>query len=154
MKKTVVLVFVLLLSVGLAPIMAQDGEDCDALYVQAGTLLQQAQEALDVSDASTAMAMLEEVAALIAPCAVEVVSANADWTPVIQEFEGVEMVQVPAGCFMMGSTDEQVDYAVSLGGQQYWYAGEQPAHQQCFDEPFWIDRYEVTNQQYAVGRRR
>jgi formylglycine-generating enzyme required for sulfatase activity len=23
------------------------------------------------------------------------------------------------------------------------------AHQQCFDEPFWIDRYEVTNRQYG-----
>jgi len=61
---------------------------------------------------------------------------NADWTPVIREFDGVEMVLVPAGCFEMGS---------ATGGNN-----EQPVHQQCFDEPFWIDRYEVTNAQYHM----
>ncbi len=61
--------------------------------------------------------------------------SNADWTPVIQEFNGVEMVLVPAGCFMMGSED---------GG-----GDEQPAHQQCFDEPFWLDRTEVTQGDFA-----
>jgi hypothetical protein len=25
-----------------------------------------------------------------------------------------------------------------------WFAGEAPPHKICFDEPFWIDRYEVT----------
>jgi len=34
---------------------------------------------------------------------------------------------------MMGSTFEQE---------------EQPVHEVCFDEPFWIDRYEVTNAKY------
>ncbi len=47
----------------------------------------------------------------------------------------VEMVLVPAGCFMMGSEDDDDD--------------ETPVHEQCFDEPFWIDRYEVTNEQYG-----
>jgi eukaryotic-like serine/threonine-protein kinase len=64
----------------------------------------------------------------------EPVTSNADWTPVIQEFDGVEMVLVPAGCFMMGS--ETGD-------------NEQPVHEQCFDEPFWISRYEATNEQYG-----
>src|SRR5687768_4902669 len=41
---------------------------------------------------------------------------NAQWEPVIQEFEGVEMVLVPAGCFMMGSGDRE---------------DEQPIHEQC-----------------------
>jgi hypothetical protein len=50
---------------------------------------------------------------------------NADWTPVIQVFDGVEMVLVPAGCFEMGSTQ---------------YDDERPIHQVCFDEPFWLDR--------------
>jgi formylglycine-generating enzyme required for sulfatase activity len=75
---------------------------------------------------------------------------NRDWTPVVQKFDGVEMVLVPAGCFMMGSTDEQIDYAVSLGGQRERFADEQPAHQVCFEEPFWMDRTEVTNAQFAV----
>lgn len=28
------------------------------------------------------------------------------------------------------------------------YSNEQPVHQQCFDEPFWIDKYEVTQAQF------
>jgi hypothetical protein len=36
------------------------------------------------------------------------IESNADWEPVIREFNGVEMVLVPAGCFMMGSTAEEI----------------------------------------------
>jgi len=64
------------------------------------------------------------------------VSHNADWTPVGDEVNGMEMVLVPAGCFMMGSEDGKSD--------------EQPVHKVCFDEPFWIGRTEVTNAQYAA----
>jgi formylglycine-generating enzyme required for sulfatase activity len=53
--------------------------------------------------------------------------------PQIQEFKGVEMVLVPLGCFWMGS---------------FRQPDEQPVHQICFNEPFWIDRYEVTNSQF------
>ncbi|GAB4575378.1 MAG: hypothetical protein Kow0077_26560 [Anaerolineae bacterium] len=74
---------------------------------------------------------------------------NTDWTPVVRQLHGVEMVLVPAGCFMMGSTEEQIDYAVSLGGRRDWFTDEQPAHEVCFEEPFWLDRYEVTNAQYG-----
>lgn len=57
----------------------------------------------------------------------------------IQSFNGVEMVLVPPGCFMMGNDDGRRD--------------ERPAHEVCFDNPFWIDRTEVTNAQYgSVGR--
>jgi formylglycine-generating enzyme required for sulfatase activity len=75
---------------------------------------------------------------------------NHDWTPVIQSFDGVDMVQVPAGCFMMGSTGAQIDYAVSLGGPPEAFINEQPAHKVCFEQPFWIDRTEVTNAQFAA----
>jgi formylglycine-generating enzyme required for sulfatase activity len=64
------------------------------------------------------------------------VSSNAEWQPLIQEFDGVEMVLVPAGCFMMGS---QVDTGNTPNS---------PEHEQCFDNPFWIDRTEVTNAQF------
>jgi iron(II)-dependent oxidoreductase len=63
------------------------------------------------------------------------VTRSADWTPVYAEFEGVEMALVPPGCFMMGHNDGRRD--------------ERPAHRQCFEQPFWIDRYEVTNAQYG-----
>ncbi len=46
----------------------------------------------------------------------------------------VEMVQVPAGCFWMGSVTGDSD--------------ERPVHEVCFDAPFWIDRFEVTNAQF------
>lgn len=59
---------------------------------------------------------------------------NQTWTPVEYEFEGVMMVLVPAGCFMMGSETGEND--------------ERPVHQQCFNRPFWIDKYEVTNGQF------
>lgn len=63
------------------------------------------------------------------------VASNDDWTPYSQTFDGVEMMLVPMGCFMMGSNDGDED--------------EQPVHEQCFDEPFWISKTEVTNEQYG-----
>ncbi|MEE8383588.1 MAG: SUMF1/EgtB/PvdO family nonheme iron enzyme, partial [Nitrosopumilus sp.] len=48
-----------------------------------------------------------------------------------QEFDGVAMMLVPVGCFMMGSSEV---------GQ----SDEQPVHQQCIEEPFWIDKTKVT----------
>ncbi|MBN1123122.1 MAG: SUMF1/EgtB/PvdO family nonheme iron enzyme [Anaerolineae bacterium] len=62
------------------------------------------------------------------------VTANADWEPVIELIDGVEMALVPAGCFEMGSTK---------------FSTEEPVHTVCFVEPFWIDVYEVTNEQYG-----
>ena len=58
------------------------------------------------------------------------VTSNWAWTPISQAFDGVTMVLVPAGCFLMGSTDGQSD--------------EAPVHEQCFPAPFWIDQTEVT----------
>ncbi len=63
------------------------------------------------------------------------ITSNADWTPQERDFDGVTMVLVPAGCFMMGSTTGESD--------------EAPVHEQCFDTPFWIDTYEVTQAQFA-----
>jgi formylglycine-generating enzyme required for sulfatase activity len=77
------------------------------------------------------------------------VSSNDQWTTVIREFDGIPMVLVPAGCFTMGSTDEQIEYHLTLLDRRGFYRDEQPAHRQCFSEPFWIDLYEVTNGQYG-----
>jgi hypothetical protein len=60
---------------------------------------------------------------------------DVHWRQVVETFDGVEMVRVPAGCFLMGSASEEPD--------------EAPVHTQCFDEPFWIDRYAVSNRQYG-----
>jgi formylglycine-generating enzyme required for sulfatase activity len=69
------------------------------------------------------------------PLGLQPVTRNADWEPIIQDVDGVQMARVPAGCFMMGSES---------GGSD-----EQPVHEVCFEEPFWIDVYEVTNAQYG-----
>lgn len=62
-------------------------------------------------------------------------TSNDDWQTYIHTFEdGHEMALVPVGCFAMGSNEE---------------AGEQPVHEQCIEEPFWIDITEITNQEYA-----
>jgi formylglycine-generating enzyme required for sulfatase activity len=63
---------------------------------------------------------------------------NAEWEAHVEVFDGVEMVLVPAGCFMMGSAAGEND--------------ERPVREQCFEQPFWIDRAEVTNGQIgSVG---
>jgi formylglycine-generating enzyme required for sulfatase activity len=77
------------------------------------------------------------------------VSSNGEWKPVIREFDGVPMVLVPAGCFTMGSTEEQIEYDLTLLDRRGFYRDEQPAHRQCFNEPFWIGLYEVTNGQFG-----
>ena len=61
--------------------------------------------------------------------------SNADWEPVERLIDGVPMVQVPPGCFTMGSRNGRRD--------------EQPAHEICVDDAFWIDQYEVTNTVYG-----
>lgn len=75
-----------------------------------------------------------QVAAEAATVTPTMVTANNQWTPVIQSVRDVDMVQVPAGCFQMGGNH---------------FTNEQPVHQVCFDQPFWIDRTEVTNAQFA-----
>jgi hypothetical protein len=46
---------------------------------------------------------------------------KTSWVPVIQEFNGVEMVLVPAGCFMMGSTEDEIAELTST--RLYPYSG-------------------------------
>lgn len=52
-----------------------------------------------------------------------------------ENYPGVEMVQVPAGCFFMGSSA---------------FSESVPVTEVCFDEPFWIDRFEVTHGQFTA----
>jgi formylglycine-generating enzyme required for sulfatase activity len=62
---------------------------------------------------------------------------NRDWEPFIYDFDdGIEMVLVPVGCFIMGSEDGDRD--------------EQPVYPQCVEEePFWIDKTEVTQRDFS-----
>ncbi|HUN07783.1 MAG TPA: formylglycine-generating enzyme family protein [Aggregatilineales bacterium] len=87
----------------------------------------------------------------------DVVTANADWTPVIETKEGMELALVPKGCFNMGSSEEQYNFALDLCEAAAGvatcaninFSAETPQSAICFEQPFWIGRYEVTNSQYG-----
>ncbi len=81
---------------------------------------------------TSTMAPLSTLVATLVPTSG--VTANSQWTPLLHTFDGVEMMLVPPGCFMMGSNDFEGD--------------ETPVNKQCFDKPFWIDKYEVTRGQF------
>ena len=57
----------------------------------------------------------------------------------ISEIDGMEMVYIPAGTFLMGSSSDDPDT----------YPDEFPQHEVYLDA-FWIDRTEVTNAMYAA----
>lgn len=63
------------------------------------------------------------------------ITRNADWAPIAQDFDGVTMMLVPVGCFDMGNDPESYNHTT---------LGVPDGGQQCFDQPFWIDRTEVT----------
>ncbi|MFN8530485.1 MAG: SUMF1/EgtB/PvdO family nonheme iron enzyme [Anaerolineae bacterium] len=67
--------------------------------------------------------------------AVSGVTANSEWTPYMQLFDGVAMMLVPQGCFTMGFLNGTGD--------------ERPTSDQCIEQPFWIDLTEVTNAAYG-----
>jgi len=66
----------------------------------------------------------------------------------------ITMVMVPPGCFMMGSTDQQVQDAYNDAKKREAsittdvFKPEQPAHTVCITKGFWIDQYDVTNAAY------
>ncbi len=88
-------------------------------------------------------------------------TTNNQWTPVIQEFAGVPMALVPAGCWTMGSAPEDIAAAVQscteLAGKEScpaeMYTVEGPQHSVCFTAPYWIDVTEVTNARYGSSGR-
>lgn len=63
------------------------------------------------------------------------VPTNESWRPYTQTFGDSDMLLVPVGCFMMGSSEGRDN--------------ELPIHQQCIESPFWIDTTEVTNAQFG-----
>jgi iron(II)-dependent oxidoreductase len=84
-------------------------------------------------------------------------STNQAWTPITRTFEdGVVMVLVPKGCFNMGSTKTQAQAAVdqfvkdgnAKSDAQAFVSSEQPMNRVCFDHPFWIDKTDVTQEQF------
>ncbi len=76
---------------------------------------------------------------------------NSDWNVVTHSFDGIEMVLVPAGCFEIGSTIDQRNYIVSLDfGDPDTFWDELDGGTVCIREPYWIDKYEVSNEQFEL----
>jgi len=65
----------------------------------------------------------------------------------ISPLDGMVMVYVPAGDFLMGSSDQQIA-TVQVMCPSCDISDESPQHKVYLDA-FWIDRTEVTNAQYA-----
>ena len=67
---------------------------------------------------------------------------------------GLEFVYVPAGDFLMGSSDAEIDEALaecnkfSTGCERAWYSAESPKRKVSFRTGFWITRYEITQAQW------
>jgi len=59
-----------------------------------------------------------------------------------------DMVHIPAGPFLMGAEPRDDDgKAVEYGSIKPWYVDEAPKQRQMVNA-FWLDKYEVSNQQY------
>jgi hypothetical protein len=64
------------------------------------------------------------------------VQSNGEWSILADTIEGVDMVLVPRGCFFYGGPDSDENPTGRYG--------------KCINEPFWMDRYEVTNAAFGV----
>ena len=91
-------------------------------------------EWLEVTPSGVAAARLHPLGEVVDISTQTTTADTPEIAPTVQPFDGVEMVQVAPGCFMMGSDDG--------------YASEQPTHEVCMDAPYWIDRYAVSNAQF------
>ena len=52
----------------------------------------------------------------------------------------------------MGATEDQIDYLMGFPGSNMEfvdYEDQLPTHKVCFEEPFWIDVFEVTQAQFS-----
>jgi formylglycine-generating enzyme required for sulfatase activity len=77
------------------------------------------------------------------------------FTPITSEKDGMIMVYVPAGEFLMGSTAKQADQAFADCQKvtknlckREWFTAEMPQHQVTL-HAYYIDQTEVTNAMYA-----
>lgn len=111
---------------------------------------------LQIAQANTAQANALQATTTPVGTAPPTVTANKQWKPQKRIFDSVEMVLVPPGCFMMGSTTEQVEEVIKQevkDGRSENIARdfteiELPSSKICLDKPFWIDRTEVPQAQF------
>ena len=98
-----------------------------------------------------------------APTDTPTTTPTATPTPVVSTVEPppppvpADMALVPAGDFIQGSSDAEIDAAIQMCGNAFggicphprdWFTDETPRRTVYLDE-FYIDKWEVTNQQFA-----
>jgi formylglycine-generating enzyme required for sulfatase activity len=76
---------------------------------------------------------------------------------VVKNKIGMEMVWIPAGSFMMGSTETEVDEALNQCKKEFgdeckreWFAEETPRHSVTISQAFLMGKYEVTQGQWQA----
>jgi formylglycine-generating enzyme required for sulfatase activity len=78
-----------------------------------------------------------------------VVSVHPMSFTIISPIDGAEMILIPAGEFLMGTSDEQIKELLRQfpSWKREWFANERPQHRVYLDD-FYIDKYPVTNAQF------
>jgi len=69
---------------------------------------------------------------------------------------GIEQVWVPAGTFLMGTAEASMPALKALNPPRFILgelASEQPQHEVLLTTGYWIDKYEVTNEEFDVFAR-
>lgn len=84
------------------------------------------------------------------------VSALQNFQPQISNRLGMELVWIPSGKFLMGSSESEVD-AVTKNAKQYdskadrkWFIRETPQHSVIIQKGFYLGKYEVTQGQWKT----
>lgn len=86
---------------------------------------------------------------------VEVQGENYPIQTIIRAQDGMNQLALPGGLFLMGSTDQDVNYGMELCNLHYspcnrwFYMREHPQHEVTVS-PFLIDQMEVSNQQFKL----
>jgi hypothetical protein len=75
-------------------------------------------------------------------------SLNKWITPPLNVFEP-EIIQIPEGKFLMGSSEKQAKTAIQDGADKTWVQDEQPQHHVYLSE-YYIAKYPVTNKEFQV----
>lgn len=107
---------------------------------------------MEKSKALFGLALLLTVGCLVGVVAAQEESPLEAGTTRLDE-HGIAQVWVPAGCFMMGSSQAEATYAMSLQPPAWARAElptERPQHEVCLTQGYWIDQYEVTNEAYQA----
>lgn len=116
----------------------------------------QARDFLKASDQAARLSRLLTLAGLMAATAVIAIVSTLALTGQLNRLIyrplQIEWVEIPAGEFRMGSTEDEIGFALDLPndlppGSRYNLSNEEPAHAVYLDA-YEIARYEITNKQY------